>query len=123
MHRSISRSQLFRFGEWADEAVCRGRASKRAVDKLHQNMFGPSRLDFVFSVTREELRTRINHPLLVFCGKDRFHPAETAREIGRLAPGEATVVEVWRDAGSEKLAAAERAIDEFLTSYVPLQPH
>ena len=111
------------FGDWAAEMRGAGLASTRALDGLHRNMFGPGRTDFVFSVSRDDLRDRIPHRLLVLCGRDIFHPAETAREIARIAgPRRAELIEEWRDVGPEKLAAAERAIDEFLSDGRGLVP-
>ncbi len=50
--------------------------------------------DFVFSVSREWLRT-CPAPLLVLPGNDDFHPTAIAREIADLAPN-ATYIEEWR---------------------------
>lgn len=51
------------------------------------------RSDFVFSVTRDFVRT-CAVPLLILAGHDDFHPTATAREIADLAPN-ATYVEDW----------------------------
>ena len=44
------------FGDWAKEMIATGRASSSPLDRLHDNMFGPSsdddRYDFVFSITQ-----------------------------------------------------------------------
>lgn len=103
------------FGDWAGEMIRTSKASKEAIDKLHENMFGQERLDFVFTVSREDVKSKILHPMLVLCGRDIFHPAETAREIAKLAAPRATLIEEWRNMGPEKLDAAERAIDDFLS--------
>mmetsp|Transcript_30144 Transcript_30144/g.67555 ORF Transcript_30144/g.67555 Transcript_30144/m.67555 type:complete len:281 (-) Transcript_30144:1032-1874(-) len=104
------------FGDWAAGMQGAGLGSAWALDRLHGNMFGPGRSEFVFSVTRDDVRYRIPHRLLVLCGRDVYHPAETAREIARIAgPRRAALIEEWRDVGPEKLAAAERSIDEFLS--------
>mmetsp|Transcript_41101 Transcript_41101/g.85584 ORF Transcript_41101/g.85584 Transcript_41101/m.85584 type:complete len:233 (-) Transcript_41101:1189-1887(-) len=104
------------FGDWATLAMERqGRASRAALDQLHANMFGPERYDFCFTVTRHEMASQIPHPLLVFCGRDLYHPAETAREIAHLSPHpETTLMEEWRDVGPEKWQAANVAIQQFL---------
>jgi pimeloyl-ACP methyl ester carboxylesterase len=49
--------------------------------------------DFVFSVTREWLKT-CTTPMLVLAGHDDFHPTATARDIAALAPN-AQLVEDW----------------------------
>ena len=69
--------------------------------------------DFVFTVTKDQA-TRIPTPLLVFMGRDKNHPAETAREICRLCAN-AELQTIWRDAGPGPLANAAARIDEFLS--------
>ena len=111
------------FGDWAAEMQKANLGSQWALDRLHGNMFGPGRMDFVFSVTRDDVRNKIPHRLLLLCGRDIFHPAETTREIARIAgPRRSALIEEWRDVGPEKLAAAERAIDEFLSDGRGLVP-
>lgn len=102
------------FGDWSKEMELTGRGNRLALDKLHFNMFGPHRYDFVFSITREEMKA-IHHPLLIFCGIDIFHPAEIARQIDQLSPN-SILIEEWRDAGPEKIRSADKAIKSFLTS-------
>jgi pimeloyl-ACP methyl ester carboxylesterase len=100
------------FGDWANEMIETQKSSDlQLLRQLHDNMFLH---DFVFSVTRQEA-ARIQHPLLVFMGKDIFHPSETSRQIARIAP-RTELVQVWRDAGPEKLAEAARKIEAFLLS-------
>jgi pimeloyl-ACP methyl ester carboxylesterase len=101
-------------GDWAQERlknhpVLDGGA--HILRELHDNMFGPPR-DFVFSITREEA-AKIQNPLLIFLGHDVNHPSETSREIFRIAPN-SELVEVWRDAGPEKMAETETKIKRFL---------
>ncbi|CAE7703018.1 unnamed protein product [Symbiodinium sp. CCMP2456] len=71
-------------------------------------MFGSGR-DFVFSVSREDVQ-KMQTPMLVLMGLDQYHPAETAREIARLAPA-AELVERWKD--SPELI--EEAVDKILS--------
>jgi hypothetical protein len=80
---------------------------------LHRNMFGDGR-DFVFSVSRQDA-AKIQNPLLIFMGKDIFHPSETSREIARIVP-KTELIEIWRDAGPEKLNEAAEKIERFLLS-------
>jgi pimeloyl-ACP methyl ester carboxylesterase len=106
-------------GDWAKERqkdrpadlVHNDDEDPHILKELHDTMFGPPR-DFVFSITRQEA-AKIQHPLLIFMGKDINHPSETSREISRLAPN-TELVEVWRDAGSEKLVEADLKIKRFL---------
>ena len=124
------------FGQWTQIMMNQGRCSNmNTLNRLHTNLFGPPHDDFCFSVTRDDLQ-RMNafvaqqqeqqdqqqqqnslyrHKFLVFCGRDLFHPAEIAREIGRLAPDlTVDVVEEWRDLGPEKLEQAHDTIVQFL---------
>ena len=107
------------FGDWAKVMVQTRRASSQAVmDRLHANMFGsnnqPEHNDFVFTISRPQM-AQIQHPLLIFCGGDLFHPAEMAREIGRLSPNDDTqVIEEWRNAGPAKLEQAHERMLSFL---------
>ena len=80
------------FGRWADEMRSAGRASDEELSRLYQSMYAGR--DFVFSASREELAV-MTTPMLVTAGVDSFHPAETAREIARLAPN-AELLEHWR---------------------------
>eukprot|EP00523_Entomoneis_sp_CCMP467_P012952 CAMPEP_0168791246 /NCGR_PEP_ID=MMETSP0725-20121227/13865_1 /TAXON_ID=265536 /ORGANISM="Amphiprora sp., Strain CCMP467" /LENGTH=280 /DNA_ID=CAMNT_0008841773 /DNA_START=129 /DNA_END=970 /DNA_ORIENTATION=+ len=95
------------FGDWANEMVqtptC---ANPELLRQLHDNMFGYPQRDFVFSISRQDA-ARIQHPLLVFMGKDISHPST------RIAP-RAELVQVWRDAGVEKLEEAAAKIEAFL---------
>mmetsp|Transcript_26610 Transcript_26610/g.73212 ORF Transcript_26610/g.73212 Transcript_26610/m.73212 type:complete len:274 (+) Transcript_26610:348-1169(+) len=102
-------------GSWADERIestSRWCSEDRAVlTELYGAMFAPPR-DFVFSVTRREAAA-VEHPLLVFMGNDIYHPSDTARQIARIVK-RAELVEVWRDAGPEKINAAAAKISSFL---------
>ena len=51
--------------------------------------------DFVFSATRAEA-AEISAKLLIFMGKDVYHPSEVARELSKICPN-AELVEKWRD--------------------------
>eukprot|EP00536_Pseudo-nitzschia_multiseries_P008641 jgi/Psemu1/20946/gm1.20946_g len=103
------------FDSWAGEQLERDTNTDRAVlHEFYENMFGrgPPPRDFVFSITRQQA-AKIQHSLLIFMGKDISHPSETARQISRIAPN-TELVEVWRDAGPEKLNAAAAKISSFL---------
>jgi pimeloyl-ACP methyl ester carboxylesterase len=75
--------------------------------------FGQS--DFVFSVTREWVRT-CQVPLLVLAGHDDFHPTATAQEIADLAPN-ATFVDEW--AAPEVRATTIETARAFLVANTP----
>lgn len=99
-------------GDWAKEMVETGTCTDMALMKsLHDRMFGEPR-DFVFSITRQEA-VQIQHELLVFMGRDIFHPAEAARIISRICP-KAELVEKWRDEGPERMKEASVKIEKFL---------
>jgi len=104
-------------GSWAEEMIERKLCNDESILKeLYDNMFAvgrqPAARDFVFSITRQEA-AKIQQPLLIFMGKDIHHPSETAREISRIVKN-TELVEVWRDAGPEKINAAATKIKSFL---------
>ncbi len=82
------------------------------IQSLGRNMFGG---DFVFSVSREFVRT-CRTPLLLQPGTDTPHPAETSAEIARLAPN-LEVQTDWR--GPTYLAESICRVTDFLTRYTP----
>jgi pimeloyl-ACP methyl ester carboxylesterase len=71
------------FDEWANSLERKGvDASETLLASFRHNMYGG---DFVFSVSRDFVKS-CRTPMLVLAGNDQFHPAETAREIAKLAP-------------------------------------
>ena len=84
------------YGDWAREMEQAGRFSKPELGQLYEALFrrcaGP---DFVFSVSRPDA-ARLAQRMLVFMGKDIFHPSQIAREIARVCPN-AELVDKWRD--------------------------
>jgi len=103
-------------GDWGHERIASklypGEEMFPDLKGLHDRMFQNGN-DFVFSISKDEA-TKIQTPLLVFMGRDKNHPAETARQICRLCPN-AELVETWRDAGDGPLAEAANRIDQFLS--------
>ena len=84
------------FGDWAQEIEREGRGSKSALASLYSEMFvRPGADRFCFTAGRSEL-PHLSHPMLIFAGKDMFHPTAVAREIASLVPN-AELVERWRD--------------------------
>ncbi len=73
------------------------------------------RSDFVFSVTRDFVRS-LDVPLLVLAGHDDFHPTATAEEIAELAPN-ATLVDEWATPEVRE-KTAKTAVD-FLLKHTP----
>ena len=82
------------------------------IRRFAENMFGG---DFVFSVTREFLRT-CRTPMLLQPGSDTPHPAATSAEIEQLAPN-LEVQKDWR--GPTHLAESIRRVTDFLTRHTP----
>lgn len=74
------------------------------------------RSDFVFSVTRDFVRT-VAQPLAVLPGVDKAHPHPTGIEVAELAP-HAELIDPWRG-DDEVLAAATARVLEFLREHVP----
>ena len=85
------------FGRWAQEMIASKRFEREPLARLEQQLYhecpGP---DFVFSATREEAAA-VSAKLLIFMGKDIYHPSNIARELARICPN-AELVEKWRDA-------------------------
>ena len=74
------------FYEWAEELPNGTFAQAVSIDptvaSFCENMFGT---DFVFSVTRDFVRT-VRTPMLVLPGRDLAHPEEIGLETAKLAP-------------------------------------
>jgi pimeloyl-ACP methyl ester carboxylesterase len=82
------------------------------IASFGRNMFGG---DFVFSVSREFVRT-CRTPLLLQPGSDTPHPAATSAEIAALAPN-LEIQKDWR--GPTHLAESIRRVSDFLTRHTP----
>ena len=101
------------FDAWADELVrSRPDVTAEALAGLKSNLYDG---DFVFSVSRNEVRTA-RAPLLVLRGNDLYHPAETSEEIARIAP-RAELISSWKEGGD--LARAVSRVKSFLATYTP----
>jgi pimeloyl-ACP methyl ester carboxylesterase len=99
------------FTSWAAELVAhRPDVTREALEGLERNFYAS---DFVFSVSREDVR-RCPVPLLVLRGNDVYHPAAISEEIVTLAPL-AELVPRWRE--PDALPAALTRIREFLASH------
>lgn len=97
---------------WADELV----AARPDVDAAQVGAFLDAmwRDDFVVSV-EPDFVSNCPVPLLVMPGVDDYHPTETGREIGRLAP-KAEILEPWKDTPEHIEQATEKAL-RFLAAH------
>ena len=101
------------FDAWAEELVqVRPDVTPEALAGLKTNLYDG---DFVFSVSRNEVRTA-RAPLLILRGNDLYHPAETSEEIVRLAP-RAELVANWKQ-GNDLVRAVSR-VKSFLATHAP----
>ena len=103
---------MYGFYEWAKElpkSVIPGDFyTDPVVASFCENLFGS---DFVFSVTREYVRT-ISTPMLILPGRDLAHPEEVALETAAVLPY-AEVRHHWYD----DLPAAGAAVKQFLLQH------
>jgi pimeloyl-ACP methyl ester carboxylesterase len=101
------------FDAWAEELVqVRPDVTPEALAGLKSNLYDG---EFVFSVSRNEVRTA-RCPLLVLRGNDLYHPAETSEEIARIAP-RAELVSSWKQGGD--IARAVSRVKTFFSAYTP----
>ena len=104
------------FGHWANAMVEAQAFERHALASLYKSLFEDSTgHDFVFSVSRDDVSNLERQHLLIFQGKDVFHPSETAREIARLAP-HAELIEQWRD--ERYSSEVDVRIADFLMAHV-----
>ncbi len=101
------------FDGWAEELVqVRPDVTQEALAGLKTNLYDG---DFVFSVSRNEVRTA-RSPLLVLRGNDLYHPAETSEEIARIAP-KAELISNWKQGND--LARAVSRVKSFFATHTP----
>ena len=82
------------FRPWGQNLIDKGASFSAAdVDAFGHGLFDSG---FVFSATRDELKT-FNTPLLLLYGDDRAHPKGISLEVAKLLPN-VEVIERWRDA-------------------------
>ncbi len=104
------------FDGWAEELV-RGRpdVTPAALAGFRANLFSG---DFVFSVSREDVRRSLA-PILVLRGSDIYHPSGTSEEIARIAPrGE--LISSWKE--GDDVGRALSRVKTFLAAHVPVTP-
>ncbi len=101
------------FDSWAEELVRdRPDVVPEALAGLKENLYGG---DFVFSVTRDRIKT-LRSPFLVLRGNDLYHPPETSEEIARIAP-RAELISSWKE--GPDLAHALSRVKAFFATHTP----
>jgi pimeloyl-ACP methyl ester carboxylesterase len=101
------------FDDWAAELRRdRPEVSEAALAAFRNNMFSG---DFVFSVTRDFVRSCLT-PMLILAGNDPFHPTEVSLELARLAPNAELIME-WKT--PEAVGAAVQRVRAYLEDRVP----
>lgn len=99
-------------GAWAEEtAAARGDLDRPAFEQFLAAMWAD---DFVVSVPPDVVST-CPVPLLVLPGIDDYHPTETGRRIGAMAPN-AEIIEPWKDT-PEHTDAATASVRQWLLGH------
>lgn len=91
--------------------------SMEMIDRFLKSMYGGSRADFVFSVTRDVVRS-CQAPVLVMPDDSPAHPFVIAMESAMLAPKSEVSLYPWKDTG-EKIPMAVRQVRTFLRAHRP----
>jgi pimeloyl-ACP methyl ester carboxylesterase len=98
---------------WAQELLRkRPELDSATVEKFAPGMFSG---DFVFSVSREDVR-RCTTPLLVLPGIDPVHPGTIGREVAKFAQN-AEMMEEWK--GPELIPKTIERVNGFLKAHTP----
>jgi len=101
------------FHGWAQALKAqRPKLDDSALVQFRDRMYGG---DFVFNVSREFVRS-CKTPMLILCGNDDYHPAETSKEIAALAPN-SELIDNWKS--PEVIGATVKRAREFLISHTP----
>jgi pimeloyl-ACP methyl ester carboxylesterase len=101
------------FDGWSEELLrTRPDVTPEAVAGLKDNLY---RRDFVFSVSRDEVRA-CRTPLLVLRGNDLYHPSAISEELVQIAP-RAELVTRWKD--GDAIARAVERVVAFLALHAP----
>ena len=99
---------------WGQNLIDNGRdLSMEAVEAFGHAMFDSG---FVFSVSRDFLRT-ITTPMLLLFGNDRAHPRGISLEVAELLPN-VEVIERWRD--PDVVPEVTERIRDFLKRHTPV---
>jgi pimeloyl-ACP methyl ester carboxylesterase len=79
---------------WAQNLIDKGATFSMAdADAFGRGLFDSG---FVFTATRDELKT-MQTPMLLLYGDDRAHPRGVSEEVGKLLPN-AQIIEAWKEA-------------------------
>ena len=101
------------FDGWAQALKTdRPQLDDAALRQFRDRMYGG---DFVFNVSREFVRA-CKTPMLILCGNDDYHPAETSKENAALAPN-SELVENWKT--PDVIGATVKRARDFLISHTP----
>lgn len=87
------------------------------VDRFLKRMYGGSRADFVFAVTRDDVRS-CQTPVLVMPDDSPPHPYVIAMESAMLAQKSEVSLYPWKDT-KDKIPLAVRQVRTFLRAHRP----
>jgi pimeloyl-ACP methyl ester carboxylesterase len=87
------------------------------VDRFLKSMYGGNRADFVFSVSRDVVRS-CQAPVLIMPDDIPPHPYAVAMESAMLAPKSEVSLYPWKDT-KEKIPLAVRQVRTFLRAHRP----
>ncbi len=87
------------------------------VERFIKSMYGGSRADFVFAVTRDDVRS-CQTPVLVMPDDSPAHPFVIAMESAMLAPKSEVSLYPWKDT-KDKIPLAVRQVRTFLRAHRP----
>jgi pimeloyl-ACP methyl ester carboxylesterase len=104
---------------WGPELCSRRpEISMPMVDAFLTNMYRGARADFVYTVTRDFVRS-VQTPILVLPDDVPAHPYAVAMETVHLAPNAQVSLYPWKDT-PDKIPLAVRHIRTFLRAYRPI---
>jgi pimeloyl-ACP methyl ester carboxylesterase len=107
------RSESGGFDNWRKTLMDHPEATDAVMAAYLRNLYAPL---FVYSVTRDFVRTACPTPMVILPGNDNAHPYPIAKELFSLAPN-AEFIDNWK-AGAGKAAAFAR-VQTFLREHTP----
>ena len=87
------------------------------IDRFLKNMYGGARADFVFSASRDVVRS-CQSPVLIMPDDTPAHSFEAAMESAMLAPKSEVSMYPWKDT-KEKIPIAVRQVRTFMRAHRP----
>ncbi|MGZ8266531.1 MAG: hypothetical protein ACXWUU_03645 [Burkholderiales bacterium] len=87
------------------------------IDRFLNQMYGGSRADFVFSASRDDVRS-CQTPVLVMPDDSPPHPYVIAMESAMLAPKSELTMFPWKEP-KERIPPAVRQVRSFLRAHRP----